>query len=125
MGENTMPLKQLLYLGTSILGLVVPWYFNFRFMEATQTNLLSFDLADFIRQGFANPAASSLATDLVIGASAATLFIVFEGIRLKMKHWWIYIVLTNLLAFAFAFPLFLFVRERKLQALKVPEGGSV
>jgi len=33
-----------------------------------------------------------------------------------MKNWWIYLVLIPTVAFAFACPLFLFMRERKLNA---------
>ena len=113
-----MTLKQILYLGLSIIGLIIPWYYNFQFMNNTGAGLLSFPLSDFIRDGFANSAASSLTTDLLIGASAATLFIIIEGRRLRMKYWWVYLILTNLIAFAFAFPLFLFMRERKLEVLR-------
>ena len=112
--EEAMTIKQLLYLAISLLGLLIPWYFNLQFMEETGTTLLSFSIADFVRAGFSNPAAACLSADLVIGASAASVFIVLEGRRLAMKHWWVYLVLTNLVAFAFAFPLFLFVRERQL-----------
>jgi hypothetical protein len=118
-----MTIKQLLYLSISLLGLIIPWYFNFQFMEETQTTLLSFSIADFVRAGFSNSAASSLSADLVIGASAASLFILLEGRRLAMKHWWVYIVLTNLVAFAFAFPLFLFMRERRLEQTLDGVGG--
>jgi len=33
---------------------------------------------------------------------------------LSMSHWWIYVVLTFTVAIAFAFPLFLLNRERRL-----------
>jgi len=34
-----------------------------------------------------------------------------EGYRLGMKRLWIYYLLTFMVAFAFAFPVFLFMRE--------------
>ncbi len=109
-----MPLKQILYLTLSIIGLFTTWYFNFQYMEATQTTLFTFELSDFLNDGYANPAASSLSSDLFIGAAAASLFIIFEGLRIRMKYWWVYFLLTNFVAFAFAFPLFLLARERIL-----------
>ena len=113
-----MPIKQLLYLTLSIVGLVATWYFNFQFMAVTQATLTTFDLGQFLRDGFANPAASSLSADLFIGGAAASLFIVFEGRRLKIKRWWVYFIMTNIIAFAFAFPLFLMMRERHLDELE-------
>jgi hypothetical protein len=35
-----------------------------------------------------------------------------------LRRWWIYPILTFGVAFACAFPLFLFVRDRRLQALQ-------
>ena len=113
-----MPIKQMLYLGLSIVGLLTTWHFNFQFMELTQATLLTFDLGEFIRGGFANPAAASLSMDLAIGGLAASFFIFFEGRRLPIKYWWVYLLLANLVAFAFAFPLFLMMRERKLDEIQ-------
>jgi len=47
---------------------------------------------------------------------------VVEARRLKMRNWWAYILLTFLIAFAFACPLFLMLRELKLQSLANEEG---
>ena len=110
-----MPIRQTLYLFLSIVGLLTTWYFNFQHMYDTETTLFTFNLMDFLRDGFSNAAASSLSSDLFIGAAGASLFIIFEGRRLRIKSWWIYLLLNNLVAFAFAFPLFLFVRERTLE----------
>jgi len=41
-----------------------------------------------------------------------------EAIKLNMKHWWIFIPLTFLVALAFAFPLFLYFRELKKGKIK-------
>lgn len=38
----------------------------------------------------------------------------FEARRLQMKHWWIYVPLSIGVALAFAYPLFLLMRERKI-----------
>jgi len=110
-----MSFKQIIYLVLSIVGLCSTWYFNFQYMAETQSTFLSFDIVDFIRDCFSNPAASSISSDVLVGATAASLFIFYEGRRLSIKRWWVYILLNSFVAFAFAFPLFLFVRERALQ----------
>lgn len=102
---------QLAYLTLAALGLVATWTYNIKFMLATGGG---FALMEFIRGGFANHAASSLTVDLLIGASAFTLWSFVEARRLHMRNWWVYFVLTNVVAFAFAAPLFLLMRERKL-----------
>ena len=106
--------RQALFAGLSVAGLLATWYFNLRFMEESGG---AFSVVEFVRGGYANSAASSLSNDLLIGTLAFLAFSFAEARRLAMRHWWIYPVLTFGVAFACAFPLFLLVRERRLQAL--------
>ena len=78
----------------------------------------AFSLATFIRQGFANPAAASLASDVFVAAVAFLVWLPFEARRLMMRRWWVYALLTLGVAFACAFPLFLLMRERRLQQIR-------
>ena len=107
--------RTILYGLLALAGAAVTWYFNIRFMidEAGV-----FSLATFIKNGFANPAAASMASDVLIGAVAFLLWLPFEAHRLAMRRWWVYAVLTLGVAFAFAFPLFLLMRERRLEQIK-------
>ena len=81
--------------------------------ELTASNFLNFDIALFIEQVYANPASSFIGIDVTIAALCAIMLIVTEGRRLKMRLWGLYIVAIFLVSFAFGFPLFLFMRERK------------
>lgn len=65
------------------------------------------------------PAVSSIGVDLLVVAIAGVVFIVVEARRLGMAHAWLYIVLSAVTAFAFAFPLFLAMRERRIAARRV------
>jgi hypothetical protein len=102
------------YLSFSIAGLIVPWYFNIQHILYSP---VSFTIAEYFRQGTATPLAASITSDFFIGTVPALIWLVVEFRRLKMKHMWLYIAGTFLIAFAFTFPLFLFMRERKLQTL--------
>lgn len=93
------------------LGLAIPWYYNIQFF-ATGGSLLQ-----FLQIGFANPAASSISADISIACCTFLIWMFFESFRLRMRYWLIFIVLTFLVAFAFAFPLFLMIRERKLEEM--------
>lgn len=74
-----------------------------------------FNSIDFITSTWIdNYYAKSLTFDFWTGTIAGTFFILIEGIRLKIKRIWLYLVLTIFVAYAFGFPLFLFIRELKL-----------
>ena len=65
-----------------------------------------------------NAASKSLSWDLTIACLAGLLWIFFESRRLGLRFFWIYIVLAFGVAYAFAFPLFLFVRQGKLESMQ-------
>lgn len=85
--------------------------------EASLAALLQFDWVMFFRSGFVNPGAAFLSVDAIVGATAFLLWMIPEARKLGMRHWWVYIVVTLAVAFAVGFPLFLLMRERKLQQL--------
>jgi hypothetical protein len=68
---------------------------------------------------------SSLTVDLLVAAVAGSIFILIEARRLGMRFGWLYVVLSALTAFAFTFPLFLAMRQRRMTALATaPSSGS-
>jgi len=105
--------RQISYLVLAVIGLCATWYFNLRFMAESGG---AFDVAAFMRAGYANNASSSLSNDLLVGCTAFLIWSFAEVRRLGMRRWWAYPILTFGIAFAFAFPLFLFLRDRRLQA---------
>jgi hypothetical protein len=105
---------QLLYLALAIAGAVLPWLANLDYIRASGG---SFDIAGFIAQANANPAASSLSRDLGIGATAVVAWMIVEARRLKMRGLpWVLLCCVSV-AFACAAPLFLYLRERRLAEL--------
>ena len=93
------------YLLLSIVGLVGTWYFNFLAIQQGR---------NFFADWSSTPAVSSATTDLFVVATAASILIFFEGRKLKIKYWWLFILGSFVTAIAFTFPLFLAIRERKL-----------
>jgi hypothetical protein len=94
------------YLLLAVTGLVGTWTWNVRAV---------LDGADVLA-GLAagGPWVSSFSTDLLVVAIAAVAFMVVEGRRIGMRRVWILVVLAPLVALAFAFPLFLALRDRHL-----------
>ena len=111
MNKQPFTLLMWVYLLLAIAGLIVPWYFNLQHLLYSP---IAFTIGEFFRQNTDTPMASSLTYDFLIGANAAIIWMIVEHRRLKMKHLWLYIIATFLIAFAFTFPLFLFQRERVL-----------
>lgn len=108
-----MSVARILYLVLAIAGLLVPWYYNLQFIQQSGG---IFDLGEFIAAANINAAASSLSWDLSIACIAGLIWIFFECRRLGMQYFWLYILLAFSVAYAFAFPLFLFVRQGVLEA---------
>lgn len=102
------------YLLLAVAGAVFPWLANLEFIRSAGS---SFHLGLFIRQANANAAARSLSSDLAIGATAVTVWMVRESRRLGMRGLVWVLLSCVMIAFAFGAPLFLHLRERRLQEL--------
>ena len=100
------------YLLLAILGAILPWQANLEFMQMNPGG--GFDLQTFIHDANINAASRSLNRDLVIAASAFSIWIVTEGRKLQIKGWWIALIASFSISFACGGPLFLYLRERKL-----------
>lgn len=101
-----------IYLTLAILGAIIPWMGNLEFIQSNPEQ--GFNIQQFIEEATINPASRSLVSDLLIGASAVSLWIVIEAKRLNIKGWWIALAACVTISFACGAPLFLFLRERHL-----------
>lgn len=103
-----------LWLVLALLGLVLPLYFVIQFfIQAGQV-----DWNVFLATAFANLASTALIVDFMIVLVAFVVWMVPEARRLRMRHWWVYVLLLGYVSAACAIPLFLFMRARRLQALQ-------
>ncbi|GAA1643011.1 DUF2834 domain-containing protein [Microbacterium flavum] len=103
------------YLALAVLGLVGTWTFN----ALAIVQMRDF-IGDLVSSG---PAVSSITVDLLVVAVAGSVFIIVESRRLGMRFGWLYIVASGLTAFAFTFPLFLAMRQRRLTRAAAPREG--
>ncbi len=110
-----MSIPRTLYLLLAVAGIVLTWYYNLQFISESGG---SFDVASFIAHGANNAASKSLSWDLAIACIAGLCWIYYESKRLEMGYFWVYIILAFGIAYAFAFPLFLFIRQGKLEAME-------
>ena len=94
----------------AIVGVCATWYFNLQAMELDP----NFSFASFVRDNYVNPSSASIANDIVVILLVFFFWSFVEARRLGMRHWWIYVPLSILVALAFAYPLFLLMRERAI-----------
>jgi hypothetical protein len=113
--QRQSSIRRWIYLLLALAGAILPWQANLEFM---QTHPGGFDLLAFIQDAAINPAARSLSRDLLIAASAFTIWIVVEAKRLQVRGWWICLLACVSVSFACGGPLFLYLRERRLSELE-------
>ncbi|HEY8359712.1 MAG TPA: DUF2834 domain-containing protein [Ramlibacter sp.] len=97
--------RSAIYAILALVGLYLTWTQNFLAFDAGGDYF-----GDWLNSG---PAVLSLVYDIVVAASAATIFMVIESFRLR-KPWLMICVPFGLLAIAFSLPLFLALREFEL-----------
>jgi hypothetical protein len=101
-----------LYLVLAVLGFVLPYYFFVSFLIIN-----GLDLGLLLSQLFANDISTFFAVDLIITAIVFLVFMVREAGRYQIRNWWLYIVATLAVGPSFAFPMFLYFREARIDAL--------
>jgi len=98
------------YLIASILGIILPYFFLIRFITE-----YGFDLLLLAQQMFASPTAGFFSIDVILSSLVLWVFVFSEGRRLGMKNLWVYILANLMVGVSLALPLFLYVREGKMQ----------
>ncbi|BAZ38490.1 putative membrane protein [Calothrix sp. NIES-4101] len=98
------------YILIALVALPATWINNLAFM--TQPSNASF--ADFFHAVYVNAAASSLTNDLILVSLAMCIFMAIEGIRIGIRYFWLYIIMSAIVAVSVMFPLFLLARHIKI-----------
>jgi uncharacterized protein DUF2834 len=104
-----MTKKQILYLILCFAGTILPC-----------SQLIPFpiehglDMPLIVQQLFANKISGFFGLDVVVSSLVFWVFVYSEGTRLKMRRLWIYIACNLLVSVSMGLPLFLMMREAKL-----------
>jgi hypothetical protein len=111
-----------------IASLPLCWYFNVRYVQEYAANPFwgQGDWTEFIKMGYANPAASSASADYTIGnVILLPLFTIIDGRRRGIRHPWLYFVASLFTSFAFAWAFYLATveRQRRHQRSELPVGS--
>ena len=106
---------QWLYLIAAILGALLPLSYLFPFLAAH-----GLDVPLLFRQLFQNNVSAFFGTDVIVSSVVLWVFVFSEGRRRGMRNLWLYVVCNLAVGVSLALPLFLFFRERKLDAESRP-----
>jgi uncharacterized protein DUF2834 len=99
------------YLALAVLGAVLPYW---KFVAWLAEHGLSSAL--FFQELFVNRISTFFAMDVIVSAVVLIRFIRVESFRLDIRKWWIPVAGTLAVGVSFGLPLFLYMRERKLEA---------
>ncbi len=105
------------FLITAIVGAILPLSFFIPFLVVH-----GLDVSLFFRQLFQNNISAFFAMDVLVSSVVLWWFVYLEGRRCGMKKLWAYTLCNMLVGVSLALPLFLFFRQRKLDANE--SGGS-
>lgn len=103
--------RKQLYLILAVIGFVVPYYFLISFLKT-----YGLDARAFVRQLFGTSISTFFAADLILSSLVFVRFLRQEAARYSIARWWLYLVALLTVGLSFALPLFLYVRESRLEA---------
>ena len=100
------------YLGLCVIGGVLTYS---QFLPWVATHGL--DLSLFFQELFATRVSGFFALDVIVSAAVLIMFIFSEGHRIDLSPLWLPFVATILVGVSLGLPLFLYMRQRKLDRL--------
>jgi hypothetical protein len=98
-----------LYAILAVIGLIAP-YAVFAWFLATN----GFNLRLIFDQLFANHILLAFATDLTISIVVFWVYLYRESHRYQIRNWWLFVLASIVIGLSFALPLFLYVREPRM-----------
>ena len=102
-----------IYLALCFVGVLLPyWQFVPWFMQH------GLNLSLFVRELFANRIGAFFGMDVVVSAVVLIVFMRIESARLTIRRRWLPVLAVLLVGVSLALPMFLYMREMKLEQLK-------
>jgi hypothetical protein len=109
--------RKTVFLILTIIGFIAPYYFFLQVRE--------FNLGELSQLFSASKVLSGVAMDLLVSVIVFWFFMFTEARKLHMRNSWVYLLATLLVGLSFALPLFLYFRERKLEADRQKSGREL
>src|SRR5215475_12258319 len=107
------------YLVAMIVGAAAPFYLLSQHFAAN-----GFGLSNFLAAAFPNSAASGLVADLILSATLGLIVFGREARALGVRGFWAVVLGTLLIGFSFGLPLYLYLRESRVEADRTSNRGG-
>ena len=104
-----MTTKQILYFTLCVAGTILPYSQFIPFLREH-----GLDTTLFRQQLFANRVSGFFGLDVIVSSLVLWVFVYSEGTRLRMRNLWIYVASNLLVGVSLGLPLFLLMRQSKL-----------
>ena len=99
-----------IYLGLCVPGMALPYSQLIPFLREH-----GLDVRTLCEQLFANRIGAFFGMDVIVSAVVLGVFVAVEGRRMSMKHLWVPVVATLAVGVSLGLPLFLYMREGRLE----------
>jgi len=107
-----------LYLALTILGFIAPNIFVFKESIESGNVLLLLDPSSTMQGMFGSRISTAFVTDLLFAVFVFFIWTYAESKRLGMRNTWVIWLLTLLFGMAGSFPLFLYLREKRINPVE-------
>ena len=104
--------RKYIFLWIAVFGLCYTWYYNILFLLEYET----YSIVKFFEIAQSNFAGKSLGADLTVVVLTFFVWYIPDARKHRVKGWWLLIPFTFLIAIAFTFPLYLFLRAHTLES---------
>jgi hypothetical protein len=102
-----------------VLGFVLPYYFLISFLASH-----GLDVGLFFNQLFANPVSAFFAADVVVSSLVFWFFMYEETRKRPIELWWVCVLANLAVGVSLGLPLFLLLREFKMERETAKQGAS-
>jgi Terpene cyclase DEP1 len=109
-----------IYLVLCAAGVLLPYWQFVPWVFAHGMNL-----SLFVRELFANRISAFFGMDVLVSAVVLVVFMRGESARLSIRRRWLPVLAVLLVGVSLALPLFLYMRESRLDQLKSPDNSIV
>jgi len=109
-----------IYLALCFVGAILPYW---QFVPWAVDH--GIDLQLFVRQLFANRISAFFGMDVLVSAVVLVVFLRVESARLSIRRRWLPVLALLTVGVSLGLPLFLYLRELKLEELGTPDNNAV
>lgn len=106
-GKRSRMQHRAFYLGSAVIGTLVPWWYFGGFFRSYGPNAWL-----FVESLFANGPAAGFSMDVVISIVVFWFWSFVDARRLKLGSWWLVPLTSVCVGLSLSLPLYLFLRER-------------